>query len=391
MDPEPDAKRNIDRDMQGKIYLVGGAVRDELLELPVNERDWVVVGSSVEAMLAAGFRQIDADFPVFLHPQTGEEYALARRETKTGVGYRGFVIDASPEVTLLEDLQRRDLTINAMARDEGGKLIDPFGGQADLAEGRLRHITPAFAEDPLRILRVARFAAKLGGHGFRLAHATHRLMKQMVAEGAVAEWLPQRTGREMTKALVCEQPWRFFEVLQACDALARVAPSLALAMEAAGHTNGKRVSSLEALQRASVASEKAVIRFAALFLQTEDAPEMLETGLAPGTEAIALLGAARNAWRVLQEALDAKAWLELFQMLRAWHRGGLFEQVLQVLRAQPGMLQRAELFRTAREAALSIDSNALMARGYKGPELGQALARERWQAIDEVLKGSASA
>ena len=375
--------------LKGKIYLVGGAVRDELLGLPVHERDWVVVGSSTEEMLAAGFRQLDPDFPVFRHSETGEEYALARRETKTGAGYHGFAIDAGPGVTLEEDLRRRDLTINAMARDQSGALIDPFAGQADLAEGHLRHISPAFAEDPLRILRVARFAAKLGGLGFRLAHATHRLMKQMVADGAVAEWLPQRTGREMAKALVCEQPWRFFEVLQACDALARVAPSLALTMQTAGHTSGKRVLSVEALQRACVASEEGVIRFAALFLQTDDAPEMLEAALSPGGDTVALLGAARKAWQLLQGPPDAEAWLEVFQQLRAWHRQGRFEQVLQVLQAQPGASQRAELFNTAREAAMKIDSDALMAEGYSGAELGQALTRERRQAIDNVLKESA--
>jgi len=161
-----------------KIYLVGGAVRDRLLGLPVEERDWVVTGATEQEMAALGYQQVDADFPVFLHPESGEEYALARREVKTGPGYKGFRIETGPDVTLEEDLARRDLTINAMAEADDGTLIDPYGGRDDLEAGLLRHVTPAFVEDPVRLPRVARFAAKLAGYGFRVAHDTFTLMEQ---------------------------------------------------------------------------------------------------------------------------------------------------------------------------------------------------------------------
>jgi len=178
------------------IYLVGGAVRDQLLGLPVRDRDWVVVGATEAEMLERGFRRADAEFPVFLHPDTGEEYALARRETKTGPGYKGFRIDAGPDVTLEEDLVRRDLTINALARDQAGRLIDPFDGEADLEQGLLRHISPAFVEDPVRLLRVARFAARLGRWGFRVAHGTHRLLQRMAASEDLAALRPERLWQE---------------------------------------------------------------------------------------------------------------------------------------------------------------------------------------------------
>jgi len=168
-----------------QVYLVGGAVRDSLLGLPVKERDWVVVGGSREQMLAAKYREVGRDFPVFLHPQTQEEYALARIERKTAPGYRGFSVEAGPAVTLEEDLSRRDLTINAIAQDAGGQLIDPFGGRADIAARLLRHVSPAFVEDPVRVLRVARFAARFAPLGFRIAPETLQLMRRMAQEGEI--------------------------------------------------------------------------------------------------------------------------------------------------------------------------------------------------------------
>ena len=175
-----------------KVYLVGGAVRDRLLGLEPKERDWVVLGATPEDMIAQGFRPVGKDFPVFLHPETNEEYALARTERKTGPGYHGFTFHAAPDVTLEEDLRRRDLTINAMAMTPQGELIDPFGGEDDLQEGILRHVSPAFREDPVRILRVARFAARFADWGFRVSHSTNALMKKMVAEGEVDALVPER-------------------------------------------------------------------------------------------------------------------------------------------------------------------------------------------------------
>ncbi|HHO68262.1 MAG TPA: multifunctional CCA tRNA nucleotidyl transferase/2'3'-cyclic phosphodiesterase/2'nucleotidase/phosphatase, partial [Gammaproteobacteria bacterium] len=189
-----------------ETYLVGGAVRDELLGLPVKERDWVVVGATPEQMRALGFRQVGRDFPVFLHPETGEEYALARTERKSGHGYTGFTVHASPDVTLEQDLARRDLTINAMAMTPDGELIDPFNGREDLENGLLRHVSPAFVEDPVRILRVARFAARFAKWGFHVAHATHALMRRMVADGEVDYLVPERVWAELEKALATDSP-----------------------------------------------------------------------------------------------------------------------------------------------------------------------------------------
>ncbi|MGM0595285.1 MAG: multifunctional CCA addition/repair protein, partial [Pseudomonadota bacterium] len=209
-----------------QIYLVGGAVRDKLIGLEPQDRDWVVVGATPEEMEAKGYRSVGKDFPVFLHPETKEEYALARTERKTAPGYHGFEFHASPEVSLEEDLKRRDLTINAMAEDSEGNLIDPFGGREDLELGRLRHVSAAFAEDPVRILRIARYAARYARWGFRVAHATHALMKRMVDAGEVDALVPERVWQESERALGEAAPQRFFEVLRNCGALARIFPEL---------------------------------------------------------------------------------------------------------------------------------------------------------------------
>lgn len=206
-----------------KIYLVGGAVRDRLLNLPVHDQDWVVVGENAESMTAQGFQPVGKDFPVFLHPQTHEEYALARTERKTAKGYAGFSFHADQDVTLEQDLMRRDLTINAMAQDTSGRIIDPFGGQQDLADGILRHVSPAFAEDPVRILRIARFAAR---YGFQIAPETMQLMKQMVTDGEVDALVPERVWQEWAKGLMEAQPRRMIEVLHECGALAALLPEV---------------------------------------------------------------------------------------------------------------------------------------------------------------------
>ena len=213
-----------------KIYRVGGSVRDELLGRPVVDRDWVVVGATPEILVASGYKPVGRDFPVFIHRDTGEEYALARTERKHGRGYRGFEFFASPDVTLAEDLARRDLTINAMARDEKGALIDPFGGQADLRAGLLRHVSPAFVEDPLRVLRVARFAARFG---FAVAPETARLMRVLVASGELAELAAERVWQELARGLMEPHPARLLAVLRECGALAELLPEVA-ALDGAG-------------------------------------------------------------------------------------------------------------------------------------------------------------
>ncbi|MCG2634495.1 MAG: multifunctional CCA addition/repair protein [Gammaproteobacteria bacterium] len=209
-----------------KIYRVGGAVRDRLLGLPVKDEDFVVVGATAEELRQAGYRPVGRDFPVFLHPQTQSEYALARKERKVGPGYRGFTVDFAPEVTLEEDLARRDLTINAIAEAPGGGLIDPYGGEADLHARVLRHVSPAFVEDPVRLLRVARFAARFDALGFSVAPETRELMGQMVANGEVDALVPERVWGELERALGESAPQRFFEELRACGALQRLFPEL---------------------------------------------------------------------------------------------------------------------------------------------------------------------
>jgi tRNA nucleotidyltransferase (CCA-adding enzyme) len=209
-----------------KVYEVGGAVRDELLGLPVTERDWVVVGASAAELEAQGFKRVGRDFPVFLHPASGEEYALARTERKTAPGYTGFAFDAAPTVTLEDDLKRRDLTINAIARAESGELVDPWSGRADLAARVLRHVSPAFREDPLRVLRVARFAARFAPLGFTVAPETLELMKEIVAAGEMEALRAERVWQETVKGLATERPDVYFETLRACGALARVFPEV---------------------------------------------------------------------------------------------------------------------------------------------------------------------
>jgi tRNA nucleotidyltransferase (CCA-adding enzyme) len=211
------------RDSGLEIYSVGGAVRDELLGLPVNDHDWVVVGSSPEEMVARGYKPVGKDFPVFLHPYEHEEYALARTERKTALGYRGFAIHAAPDVTLEQDLLRRDFTINAIARDLDGKFIDPYNGIADLRAGILRHVSSAFSEDPVRILRAARFVARFG---FSIAPETLSLMRTMVANGEVDALVPERVWQELARGLMEKVPSRFFFTLRECGALAKILPEV---------------------------------------------------------------------------------------------------------------------------------------------------------------------
>ena len=214
----------MDKEIQFKTYTVGGAIRDELLGLPVKDKDYVVVGTTPQAMLDAGYKPVGKDFPVFLHPTTHDEYALARTERKTGAGYKGFAIHASPEVTLEEDLARRDLTINAIAKSSDGKLIDPFNGIKDIQAKTLRHVSAAFAEDPVRILRAARFAARFTD--FNVAPETLNLMRQMVQNGEVNALVSERVWQELSKGLMESKPSRMFEVLRACGALQKILPEL---------------------------------------------------------------------------------------------------------------------------------------------------------------------
>ena len=249
-----------------KIYLVGGAVRDKLLGLPIKEKDWVVVNATVDDMLALRYRQVGKEFPVFLHPKTGEEYALARMERKVKPGYQGFTFDTSPDVSLEEDLIRRDLTVNAMAEGEDGKLTDPYGGKKDLDAKVLRHVSPAFAEDPVRILRVGRFFARYAQLGFTIAPETIALMKQMVQAGEVNALVAERVWKELERALGEKNPEKFFEALAICDALPILFPGIQI------NSDG-----MKALTAAAILSDKSVIRFAALLHALPDAKQTISS------------------------------------------------------------------------------------------------------------------
>lgn len=235
-----------------KVYLVGGAVRDKLLGLPVKERDWVVVGTTSDEMLRRGFKKVGRDFPVFLHPKTHEEYALARTERKTGKGYTEFVCYSNPGVTLEDDLKRRDLTVNAMAKDLKGKIIDPFDGRGDLKRHVLRHVSLAFTEDPVRILRLARFAARFGD--FKVHPKTNKLMQEMLANGEVDALVPERVWQELERALRENNPERFFIVLKNCQVLPKLFPEVAKHLQ----------DIIKGLQHSVNLSQESVVRFTAM-------------------------------------------------------------------------------------------------------------------------------
>jgi len=306
-----------------KIYTVGGAVRDELLGLTVKDRDHVVVGATPDEMERLGFRQVGKDFPVFLHPQTQEEYALARTERKSGRGYKGFQVHAAPDVTLEQDLARRDLTINAIARDEAGALIDPHHGAADLKAGILRHVGPAFVEDPVRILRVARFAARFAG--FRIADETVALMRTMVVRGEADALVPERVWQELAKGLVEATPGRMFAVLAECGALARVLPEWA------------ELDERRALAALAIAAERGLAlgeRFASLFAGA--APDTVERACqrlkCPGDcRDLAVLAARFSAPIESAERLGAADLVELLSRCDAYRRPDRFAALLEVV------------------------------------------------------------
>jgi tRNA nucleotidyltransferase (CCA-adding enzyme) len=317
-----------------QVYLVGGAVRDELLGRAVHERDWVVVGATPAQMLAQGFRPVGRDFPVFLHPTTNEEYALARLERKVGPGYRGFTTEHSPDVTLEQDLQRRDLTVNAIARADDGTLIDPHGGQADLAARLLRHVSPAFSEDPVRILRVARFAARFAPLGFTVAPATLALMRAMVAAGEADALVGERVWKELERSLGEPAPGRCFEVLAQCGALAVLAPELAQALHAASGQEPATPAPLAALARAVAAGLSPAERWAALLTELGEAPgEALCRRLHAPNEfrELAALAARVHAAVAQVAGLAPEAALALLERGDALRRPGRFAAALRAV------------------------------------------------------------
>jgi tRNA nucleotidyltransferase (CCA-adding enzyme) len=398
-----------------QIYLVGGAVRDRLLGLPVRERDWVVVGATAAELEAQGYRRVGRSFPVYLHPVTHEEYALARTELKTGPGYHGFDVRSDPSVSLEEDLQRRDLTINAIAEDDSGTLIDPSGGQIHLRERLLHHVSTAFREDPVRILRVARFAARFHDLGFRVAEATLQLMREMVAAGEVAALVPERVWQETESALGESRPDIYFEVLRDCGALAVVFPEIdalfGVPQPEQWHPEidtGRHI--LLALRESARLGHECAVRFAVLVhdLGKGTTPKSeLPKHIAHeqrGVELVLQLCsrlAIPNRFRDLaivvtrhhgncHRALELKpaTLLSLLEDLDAFRRTNRVEPFLDAceadVRGRTGLenqpYPQRDLLYTVWQAARSVDTTTVASQGLSGEALGAAIRQARLEA-----------
>lgn len=404
-----------------KIYLVGGAVRDKLLGIPVKDRDWVVVGATVDEMLARGYRQVGRDFPVFLNPDSGEEYALARTERKSGRGYTGFTVHASPEVTLEEDLERRDLSINAIAQEPDGTLVDPFCGRRDIEARLLRHVSPAFSEDPLRVLRVARFAARFAHLGFRVADETLALMRGMSDGGELEDLVPERVWQEIQRALEEASPQVFIRVLRDCGALARILPEIddlfGVPQPRKYHPEiDTGVHTLMVLEQAAGLTPDPVARFAAL---THDLGKAAtDPARWPSHRRHELLGAdlvdalcdrlkAPNAYRELARLVSlhhtachrclkhgAEELLDTLEKTDAFRRPERFERFLLACeadaRGRAGLENKpypqAARLQRARELAAGIDAGAIMRDGFRGAEIGEQLRLRRVSAIEQVTE-----
>jgi tRNA nucleotidyltransferase (CCA-adding enzyme) len=374
-----------------QVYLVGGAVRDELLGLAVKDKDYVVVGSTPAAMLAAGYKSVGKDFPVFLHPQTHDEYALARTERKVAQGYKGFVVQASIDVTLEEDLARRDLTVNAIAKDAQGQLIDPYQGCADLQAKIFRHVSPAFAEDPVRILRAARLAARFPE--FTVAAQTNQLMQQMVAAGEVDALVAERVWQELAKGLMEQQPSRMFEVLQACGAMARILPELAALWE-------RELDSARALlhriNHAAQQQQTLPVRFAVLMLAGQlnaDQLNSLSMRLKVPNESkelAQLLHKFHGLWPQIL-TMSAQQILDFLMAMDAIRQPGRLTDYLSAVSCYYGDLvsqascKSSLLLHKALSAALGIDAGAI-AHACNGPsQIKQAVYAARLQAVSQAL------
>lgn len=353
-------------------------MRDELLGLPVKEKDWVVVGATPEELLAKGFQPVGKDFPVFLHPKTHEEYALARTERKVGKGYKGFTFHAEPDVKLEEDLKRRDLTINAMARSDDGTLIDPYGGQNDLSNKILRHVSPAFSEDPVRILRLARFASKLPE--FTVDPETNKLMQTMVTNGEVNALVAERVWQEFSRALLEKQPIRFFEILNDCNALAILFPTI--------HLNGRGIL---ALNRAASSSSSGPIRFAALMhdINLKNINEYAQRYRIPKeyTDLAALVCQHIPSYMNIT-TVDAETLLEFIKKADALRRPNRFENFIEVCRLcleDNEHKKRMQRLQSAIKAIQDIDISQLQEKNLKGKDFADALQQLQLQAIKGVI------
>jgi tRNA nucleotidyltransferase (CCA-adding enzyme) len=403
-----------------ETYLVGGAVRDQLLGLPVTERDWVVIGETPASMIKQGFKPVGKDFPVFLHPQSHDEYALARTERKTAPGYKGFAVHASPEVSLEQDLIRRDLTINAIAMTPKGELIDPYGGQQDIKNKIFRHISPAFAEDPVRILRVARFAARYGHLGFTLAEETRELMQAMVAAGEVDYLVPERVWAELYKVLKEQSPSAFFYTLKSCAALAIIFPEISCLFgvpqpEKYHPEIDTGLHSMLCLEQAVQLSTSPEVRFAALLhdlgkgiTPPENWPHHYghETIGLPILEKLCTRLRVPNAFKALamhvmqyhthcHKVYDLRAatLTDVLNVLGAFKPNNTLNEFLLACEAdakgRTGLEQmpypQAELIKLAAKSAASVDTSAILDSELKGPQIGTAIRHLRIEAVAEVI------
>ncbi len=404
-----------------EIYLVGGAVRDKLLGLPVKERDWVVIGETPESMVQQGFRPVGKDFPVFLHPQSHEEYALARTERKTAPGYKGFTIHASPDVSLEQDLIRRDLTINAMAMTPQGQLIDPYGGQLDLDKRIFRHISPAFAEDPVRILRVARFAARYGHLGFTLDEETKGLMLSMVTAGEVDYLVPERVWAELFKALNEKSPSAFFYILKDCAALDKIFPEInclfGVPQPEKYHPEiDTGIHAMLCLEQAALLSSSPEVRFAALVHdlgkgvspkvhwphhhghETQGLPileQMCERLRVPNSfKALALQVMQYHTHCHRAFELRAATITDMLAALGAYKPTHKLPEFLLACEAdakgrtgfEDAPYPQAELLSGAARAAASVDTSSILNGELKGAQIGEAIRRLRIKAVSEFIK-----
>jgi len=386
MNTQPDSRP--DPRLDGlEVYLVGGAVRDTRLGWPVGDRDWVVVGTTPEAMRQRGFKSVGRDFPVFLHPDSHEEYALARTERKQGHGYTGFEVHASPDVTLEADLARRDFTINAMAETPTGELIDPYGGGTDLAARQLKHVSAAFVEDPLRVLRAARFLARYRKLDFTIAAETEALMRQLVASGEMRHLVAERVWTETHKALGEADPAAYFETLDDCGALAELMPPLAtLALP-------EVVARLEHIPDESASHAVALWRWARLGEHLEDAEQarLNDAVKAPNAfrDAMRLAALSRRLCqqiggeRAEAEKDRAGAIMIWLDAIDAWRRPERVAPLLALIAHENGEL--ADDLALAWRLASQILPKVLLDEGFRGPELGQELSRRRESTVREAL------
>ena len=362
-----------------EIFRVGGAVRDTLLGYPHHETDWVVVGSTPEEMIAEGYTQVGRDFPVFLHPETKDEYALARTERKSRPGHHGFVVHADPSVTLEEDLERRDLTINAMAMDEAGAVTDPYNGQADLDAKILRHVSPHFVEDPLRVLRVARFAARYHHLGFTVAEETLSLMAAIVAADELPHLSTERVWVETEKALGEQHPEVYWQVLADCGALAVLLPEVAVS------------HGVTALSRAAPHTRRADCRWAALLAdlpeaRAREASDRLKAPKAYSLLATRVSGGRSKTKSALKDASECMALLKALDALRGEEPFEGFCETLVALEQNSADAQRAiDLLGTARNAAQQVKAADFADQDLAGPDLGAAIQAAQIEAINALL------